>query len=206
MVKILATLSLPGTKDTKVQQHYRHSAQSWARDTLQRPFAVLDSETTGLEEPHLVEVACLNERAEPLVDTLVYTQQPISPSALALHGIDQAQLARAPKARTVLQDLVGQLEGRPLLIYNAKFDLSAIMNSLGMEQWQGLNPFQDPGVLEAHLDFGLGPLHLVCLMRYYAFWKSDYGDRGFPRYHPLKGGHRAKQDALAALEVLKHMV
>lgn len=202
-MRVLASLSLPPTTDASLQERYQIWAQRWARQTLQGPFAILDTETTGLQDPHLVELACIDQNGQTLIDTLVHTNQAISPSALALHGIDHPQLKDAPSPQEAIKQL--SLQEGPILIYNAEFDLNAILNSLGLSHYQEANPFKGPGVLEAWVDFGFGSMHLLCLMRYYAYFKGEYQSRGYPRYHRLGGGHRAKEDCLAALERLRYM-
>lgn len=204
-MQILSTLNWPSTQDPILQEHYQQLTKKWAQAILKEPFAILDTETTGLEQPHLVELACIDQNGSVIIETLVHTEMPINPSAEALHGISRDHLALAPKAKEVITALVERLEGRPLLVYNSAFDLEAILNSIGLGYLQSTNPFLDKQVLESHLDFGWGKVHLICLMRYFAYFKGQWNSKGRPIYQKLGGGHRAKEDCQCALQRLREM-
>ena len=85
-------------------------------------FIVLDTETTDLNG-YIVQLSVLRARdAEPVLDTLVNPESPISPGAQRVHGITAEQVATAPTFATIEPQLRDLLHGRPVAIYNAEFD------------------------------------------------------------------------------------
>src|SRR5579862_3701990 len=75
-----------------------HAAASrWAAEVLADPAAVvLDTETTGLGEDYIVEIAVLDTAGRTLLDTLVNAQVPIPAEASAIHGIEDQDVAGSP--------------------------------------------------------------------------------------------------------------
>jgi DNA polymerase-3 subunit epsilon len=96
------------------------------------PIAYLDVETTGLSPAHgdrVCEVAALRCEGTTVVDALqqlVNPQRPVSPGALAVHGISDATLSLAPTFDTLADDLAELLEGAVFVGHNAAFDLDFI--------------------------------------------------------------------------------
>ena len=77
------------------------------------------------------------------------------------------------------------------MIYNAAFDRAMLRQT--REQY-GLPKFGIPGP------------RFECAMEMYAQWIGDWSDyhEGY-RWYPLAGGHRAREDCLAVLDVLREM-
>jgi hypothetical protein len=159
-------------------------AVSWARAMLVPGAAVvLDTETTDLPGA-VCELAVVDAATgKTLIDTLVNPQTPISLGALWVHGICDADVADAPVWPQVLPTLLEVTCGRVVLAYNSDYDR---------------------GVVVAHsARYGLDPSHLADAARWGCVMnrRSDWARRR--RWMPLEGGHRALQDAKAALEVLR---
>jgi DNA polymerase III epsilon subunit family exonuclease len=104
-----------------------------------RTWVALDLETTGLspENDRIVEIGavrfdasgCELESFERLVNPL----RPSNPRARAVHGIDDAELARAPTARLILPaflDFLGDVDATTLLAHNASFDAAFLGSEL----------------------------------------------------------------------------
>lgn len=158
----------------------------WARDMLAPGAAVvLDTETTDLPGA-ICEIAVVDAATgETLLDTLVDPGAEMSDRAQAIHGISAADLVGAPTWAAVLPRLLHVSAGRQVLAYNVEFDA---------------------GVIRADTErYGLtlGPLE-----------RSDRWDcvmlrraQTLPGGSPLAlgAGHRARGDALAALDVLRDM-
>jgi DNA polymerase III epsilon subunit-like protein len=146
---------------------------------------VLDTETTDLPGA-VCEIAVVNAATEEvLLDTLVNPGCPIEPEAYRVHGISDADVARAPHWPVVLPRLLAATVDRQVLAYNAEFDA---------------------GVIRSDSDrYGLDPGHLADVGRWGCVMnrRSDWHRRR--RWLPLWGGHRALDDALAALEVLRRL-
>lgn len=85
-------------------------------------FVVLDTETTGLYDGEIVQVAIIDSKGEVLLDTLVKPTLPIPPDATAIHGITDVDVADAPDWATVSEKLKVILVGRDLVVYNAVYD------------------------------------------------------------------------------------
>jgi DNA polymerase III subunit epsilon len=100
-------------------------------DGQAREFVAFDLETTGLfaETDRIVEVGAVRFEATGRelgrFERLVHPGRPMSPTAQAIHGISDAELAGAPGAAAVLPAFVAWL-GDPgatvLLAHNAPFD------------------------------------------------------------------------------------
>ena len=91
---------------------------------------VLDVETTGLEASaghRIIEIGCLelvNRRATgQKFHRYLNPERDIDAGALAVHGIELAQLAQAPKFAEIVGELVAFIDGSELIIHNAPFDV-----------------------------------------------------------------------------------
>ena len=105
----------------------RVAAIRWARDELTRDdWVILDTETTGLHNAEIVEIAIVNHLAEPLLNTLVKPSISIPADVVAIHGIDDAMVADAPSFPEIYPQIVEVLEGKRVFIYNAAFDIKIL--------------------------------------------------------------------------------
>jgi DNA polymerase-3 subunit epsilon len=91
---------------------------------------VLDTETTGLEAAaghRIIEIGCIeivNRRPTgQKFHRYLNPEREIDAGALAVHGIDNARLASAPKFAQIVDDLVAFIGGAELVIHNAPFDV-----------------------------------------------------------------------------------
>lgn len=185
-------------RDRQLQEYIvgcREQACRWARQVLDDPDAViLDTETTGLgPDAEVVEIALLDCRGGTLLDTLVRPTSPIPPDAAALHGITDAAVANAPGWPEIHERVDGLLKrASRTVIYNADYDAQILQQTCSRH---GLPP---PGP----------PRHgYECAMKKYARFVGDWSEskRDF-LWKPLKGGgHRAREDCLATLRILREM-
>jgi DNA polymerase III epsilon subunit-like protein len=167
----------------------RKEATAWARELLDAAdWVILDTETTSLDEPEILEVAILSASGEILLDTLVRPITPIEDGARAVHGISDEDLASATQWPAVYPQLVEALAGRRVLAYNASFDADAIVTTCRLHG------------LEA------GEIHWLDLMEPYSNWCGEWSDyhKGY-RWQRLPGGHRAVDDCRVALQLLQDM-
>jgi len=96
----------------------------------------IDTETTGLESPQIVQLAAISydterERIVAELNVLVKTTQLIKPSAMALHGIGSWLLRDAgitPQDADLMLDELLMISDR-VVGHNLAFDLTAITNS-----------------------------------------------------------------------------
>jgi DNA polymerase III subunit epsilon len=96
-------------------------------------FVAFDTETTGLGEAHLVEVAAVKFKGGAVLDefcTLVNPGCHIPSYVAAIHGITDRMVANAPRAAHVLPKFQSFVEGAILVAHNASFDIKVIAAEL----------------------------------------------------------------------------
>lgn len=96
-------------------------------------FVVLDTETTGLRNAEVCQIAIVNSLGETLLDTLVQTKYFIPPDATRIHGITDEMVKDAPIYPDLLPQLIELLTGRQVVVYNATYD-RGILHSTA-EKW-----------------------------------------------------------------------
>lgn len=92
-------------------------------------WVTLDSETTELEQPELVEVAVVAPDGEILFESLVRPVGVVSEGARAVHGITDAELATVPGWPEVWAALRPHIEEKEVVAWNAGFDRDAMQRS-----------------------------------------------------------------------------
>jgi len=162
------------------------AAIRWARAMLGPGAAViLDTETTDLHGS-VCEIAVIEAATgDVLLDTLVNPETPITAGAQRIHGISDEDVAGAPTWPEVLPRLLDITQGHTVLAYNAEYDAGVIAADT-----------RQHGLELGHLgdDDRWG-----CVMLRRSDWLGRY------RRFALGGGHRALDDTLAALDVLRRM-
>lgn len=186
--------------------------RAYARRLLAAPdgFAVLDTETTGLNDAaRIVEIAAYSGTGEKLIDTLVNPGVPIPAAATRIHGIADADVADAPAFGEILPELTRALTGRRIVIYNVEFDTARLAHELDL--WhRGATPLLLPlDHWEVHpsatawMDaLEWAPCAMEAYARYYGDWSDYHGSRTWQR---LGGGHRAGGDCRTVLTRLQEM-
>lgn len=169
----------------------RAQAVRWAKKQIEQDnWVLLDTETTGLEDAEVVEIAIVNQQGAPIVNTLVKQTIPIPEGAIAIHGITDEMVKAAPNFCEVYPQIVAALAGKEVLIYNANFDIRILKRCCELHKLPLLGLSK-----RSH-----------CLMEWYAQWYGEWSSYWESyRYQPLYGGHRALDDCLAALDYLKEM-
>lgn len=170
-----------------VSQHEenREASVRWARDLLASGgFVVADFETTGLEEPDIVEAAVVGPSGDVLFRSYLRPAIPVGPEARAVHGIPDATLLDAPDIGEVHEEILRLFAGRAVVCYNAAFDGSAWRASCarrGLPAEPGGAPVRWEDAMGRYADFvgGLVPLP--------------------------SGDHSARGDALATLALIREM-
>ena len=169
----------------------RVSAVLWAREQLtQDDWTILDTETTGLYDAQIVEIAIIDRTGQTLLDTLIEPTIPIPPETTAIHGITDAMVATAPTFSEVYPRIDAALKDKRVLIYNSAFDIKILNYCCRLHDLPSL-------MLTKRSD---------CLMEWVAQWAGNwsYYHKDY-RYVPLNGNHRALGDCLAAFELIKLM-
>jgi DNA polymerase-3 subunit epsilon len=156
----------------------------WAAAMLAREeWCIVDCETTSLTG-FLVEIAVIDRQGSTLFHSLVSAQ------ARMVHSISDEELATAPTLPEIWPALLAALAGKSTIVsYNVDFDRSTLLRDA------------------ARYALDLPKFDWQCLMHNYAQYVGDWSEyHGDYRWQRLPGGdHRALFDALAALEVMRHM-
>ena len=120
----------------------------------------LDTETTGLKAfDQIIEIAVIDIQGTTLIDTLVKPTISIPPDASRIHGITNEMVGDAPLFPDILRDLQELVGDRPLLIYNADFDLKMLRQSAAAHR------------LNRQMQF-----NAYCVMKMYAEFYGDWNE------------------------------
>jgi DNA polymerase-3 subunit epsilon len=169
----------------------RVSAVLWAREQLAlNDWVILDTETTGLYDAEIVEIAIIDRTEGTLLDTLIKPSIPIPAEVTEVHGISDEMVADAPTFPEVYPRIVEVLKDKRILIYNAEFDIKILNYCCYLHGLPILNLKQ----------------RSECLMEWTAQWRGDWSNyyKDY-RYVPLNGNHRALGDCRATLKLIKKM-
>jgi DNA polymerase III epsilon subunit family exonuclease len=164
---------------------------------LDQPLVVVDVETTGLSPRYgdrVVEIGLVRAEGgvEATFQSLVNPCYPISPGAMAVHGITQEMVESAPAFGELAETIWPILDGAILVAHNAPFDLSF------------LNAERD--------ELGLPPLRnrvidtLALARRHFQFPRNGLGVIAEALGIPAPVQHRALADARTTLQVLGRFV
>ena len=169
----------------------RTEAVRWAYSMLQRDdWVLLDTETTGLGDAEIVEIAIVDSQGSSVLDTLIKPTISIPKDATLIHGITNEMVADSPNFPSVYPRIVAALENKDVVIYNADFDIHILKYCCNLHKLPLLEINK-----RSH-----------CLMLWYSQWVGNYSKYwNSYRWQPLQGGHRAWGDCLKALEYLKEM-
>lgn len=173
------------------QTQDRNAAILWARSVLDRSeeYYILDTETTGLNDPEVIELAVIDIDGEMMINQQFKPKTEISLGATNIHGITNAMLALKPEWPVVGASLERDIFTRKLLIYNYVFDDQAIRNTYELHN---LTPPSFQG---------------ECVMQWYSHFCGEWNEfRGSYRWQKLPGGdHSALGDCIATMEVIELM-
>ena len=107
---------------------------------------ILDTETTGLsvrDGHRIVEIGCIE--LEDLIPTknrfhcYLNPEKKVSEKALEVHGYTDEFLSTQKKFAEIVDEFVGFIENKRLVIHNAEFDLSHLNNELALLGKKKLN-------------------------------------------------------------------
>lgn len=203
-------------KETAARLREVEEVTSWARKVLADPATVvLDTETTGLGSAFMVEVAVLAVDGAVMLDTRVNPGVPIPDEAIEIHGISDADVRDCPTFADLWPRLRDLLADRRIVIYNADFDTRILlaeadryyMTTAPVPRRQLTIPDR-PGRRHWHpmAQEWKKSLRTECAMEQYATWYGEWSDYfGGYKWQGLGGGHSARSDCEAAIELLHRM-
>lgn len=158
-----------------------------------------DTETTGFwSDARIISLALVE--LEDSIPTGRYLQfflnpspSPIDPRATEVHGLIQADLDGCPTFRDVATSVLGFIDGDPLIIHKASFDIPRLSHELSLV---GRRPYDGPVVCTyciARKRFGNGNGSLdKASMR-----------MAIPNFRDQRPGHGALTDALQLVHVYR---
>lgn len=166
-------------------------------------FVVLDTETTGLRQAEICQIAIIDSSGKILLDTLIKPVDKIPLEASEIHGITDEMVVDCSDFKHWKPIIERLTDGKNVIVYNADFDramLSSSARAVGLEGFLWNNP---PA--------------FFCAMEAFAEIYGDWND-----YHqsyrwqklstaanyyqiPQTEAHTALADCLVTLQVCKAM-
>ena len=181
----------------------RLKGRQWAYGLVKGgDFVVVDFETTGLDEPHAIEVGVIDHEGNVLLDQRIKPPEgvEIDAGATAVHGITLERLKDCPNWEQVVEGFEAAIRDKIVVIYNKKFDQAVIDRAYKSAQ---LRPMY------------WTPTRYDCAMVKYAEYNGEYVD-GEPKWVKLvdaakamgvevSGEHSAVGDCRMTLGVVNAM-
>lgn len=170
-----------------ISEEKRAKGMEWAQRMLGNPQAVIiDTETTGLSgSAEAVQLAIIGIDGQTRYNSLLRPTVLIPEGVVALHGITNEHVQNAPTILAELVTIRPILEDGPVIVYNAKFDIRILRQSL---------------VAYGLPSAWLSKLDVHCAMLEYSAYRDS------PKWLRLDGGnHEAVVDCLATLDVIRRM-
>ena len=81
-------------------------------------------------DDQIIEIAFCDSDRNLIINTLIYTNKPLTPGALKVHGINPHELLGKPTFIDIQPAIVQLLKGRTLYAYNASLDIRMMRQSV----------------------------------------------------------------------------
>ena len=102
----------------------RLTVVEWAKNLLQQPFYVFDTETTGVKEKdQVIQIGVIDQDGKTVLDTLVRPTRRVPSDAIQVHGITNEQLRQQPSFDEIFDQVKPLFNQTNVLAYNIAFDL-----------------------------------------------------------------------------------
>lgn len=180
------------------------SLQKFCETLKGKNFLVLDTETTGLDDGEVVQIAIINNAKDVLLNTFVKPAQPIPVDATRIHGITDEMCKDAPTWIDLAPEIKKILEGQLLVVYNAVYDRKMMhktqeRHDLPKIEWKEIADWHC--AMEAYAEF-------------YGEWNNYHGNYRWQRLSVaaqncgirVAAAHSALGDCLMTLGVVKHLL
>lgn len=170
----------------------------------QDEYYILDTETTGLHDGEICQIAIIDNHGKVWFNNLVKTKEPIPADATAIHGITDTMVSDAPTWQEISTSIESLLHNRLVVVYNAIYDRKMMHKSA--ERWN-MPKYE----WKEHSTF-------LCAMEAFAEFYGDWNNyhksyrwqrlAHAARYcgYDVKNSHDALADCQMTLAVVKHML
>ena len=162
-----------------------------AQKILERGPLIFDTETTGFTTTdQIVELSIVGADHAPVIDTLLWTSQPMQPDAQKVHKISPREVRTAPKLATILNQLQELMLAHPVGAWNLPFDKRMLQQTLARNR----------------LDYRwLGKVEFFDVMQLYGKCKLEVAVANTQIVKPEGVAHRALYDARCTLKILEYL-
>jgi DNA polymerase-3 subunit epsilon len=167
----------------------RVRAVKWAREQLSyNDWVILDTETTGLYDAEIVEIAIIDRTEKPC--SIPSSKPQFHPAEVPNSRITDEMVATAPSFPEIYPRIAETLKNKRVIIYNARFDIKILAYCCRLHNLPVLQLSKRSDCLN-----GMGG----AMGGDWSYYYEDY------KYFPSTGNHRALGDCIAALELIKRM-
>lgn len=167
-------------------------------------YVVLDTETTGLRDAEIIQIAIIDSNARVLMDTLIKPVRPIPGDAIRIHGITNEAVANQSGMLFHYHQIKEILAGRNVIVFNVAYDKQILYDSLQIANIETVE-------WETHSKWW-------CAMEAFSEVKGDWNakrksykwqslSKACDYYNlPITNAHNALGDCLLTIQVCKKMV
>ncbi len=92
-------------------------------------YVILDTETTGLHDGEIIEIAIIDHNGETLMDQRIKPYDGIPQESSNVHGIYLKDVENCPHFEDVVVQIKGHLAGKDVIVYNATYDRKMLHRS-----------------------------------------------------------------------------
>lgn len=156
-------------------------------------YVILDTETTGLRDAEIVDIAVIDLDGKVLFNSLVKPVNPIPYATTKIHGITNEIVKESKTWNEVWEKLYPIIKNKTLLIYNDKFDIRMMFESF--------HPYDRYDTEDSILQ--LGNITSYCVMRTYAQLINSSKWVKLSEACGYETKHRALDDCRATLDVIR---
>mgnify|MGYP003425120707 FL=1 len=167
-------------------------------------YVILDTETTGLRDAEIIQIAIISSNGEVLLDTLIKPIRPIPQDAIRIHGITNEMVADKLGIMYFYDQIRQLLSGRNVVVFNVAYDKQILYDSLQIANIQEVNWDQES--------------KWFCAMEAFSELKGEWNakrksykwqslSKACDYYNlPIIDAHNALGDCLLTLQVCKSMI
>lgn len=178
---------IEGNDLNKYQAKRQLQFNEWIEN--QRHYVILDTETTGICNAEICDIAIIDLKGNTLYNSLVKPQSGIPEDAI--HGITNEMVKNKPNWIDVWNRIYPVLKDKTILIYNDEFDMRVMKDSF--------HPYQISDEIKKQIN----QLKSECVMRSYADYINSNRWVKLSYACGYQTDHRALSDCLATLDVIK---